>query len=457
LPAEDMMLPEAGVTRRAFSSLVLVFALFFSSTAGTRAQSLQVVHSFDETTGAFPQGKLLLASDGNLYGTTFSGGTDNLGTIFRITTEGVLTSIASFNGTNGSAPLAGLVQAKDGLFYGTASGGGTNDSGSGTLFKMLANGTIVHLLTFDYQNGSNPRSALTLGADGRLYGTTFEGGTNEGYGSAFAITTNGVFTSLFSFDGANGAYPRSVLTQAKDGNFYGTTLGDSSRPRNFGTFFRLTPEGVMTTLIAFSGGNGQSPLAGPLLSEDGNLYGTTSRGGTGGSGTIFKFTLPSSFQTLASFASATNGNPQSELFQASDGSFYGTTAGQTGFGTVFRLNTNGVINTIAEFNGTNGAYPRAGLVQGRDGNLYGTASGGGKGFGTIFRIVLPLNLRIAQAGTNVVVAWPRIGETFKLQTSTEVKPDAVWTDVTATSLILGSEVVSTNAATGKSRFFRLKQ
>ena len=154
-----------------------------------------------------------------LYGTTYDGGANDLdnggdGTVFKITTNGFLTTLASFNGPDGSHPAAGLVQGADGRFYGTTYDGGINDlenGGDGTVFKITANGTLTSLVSFNGTNGANPAAGLTLAADGNFYGTTEYGGTYDvasgGDGTVFRITTNGLLTSLISSTAPMGPTP----------------------------------------------------------------------------------------------------------------------------------------------------------------------------------------------------------------------------------------------------------
>src|ERR1035441_2731135 len=144
------------------------------------------------------------------------------------------------------------------------------------------------LWSFNSTNGAFPKAALTLGNDGNFYGTTEEGGRSsgegDGEGTVFKVTTNGTLTTLVAFNGTNGAYPQAPLTLGNDGNFYGTTWGDSSS--DFGTVFKVTTNGTLTTLVVFNGTNGAYPLA-LTLGNDGNFYGTTAGGGSSGGATVF--------------------------------------------------------------------------------------------------------------------------------------------------------------------------
>ena len=271
-------------------------------------------------------------------------------------------------------------------------------------------------------DGEYPRGTLIQGTDGNLYGTSSGGGTavcNDGQpcqgseGAIFKITTNGTFTSLYTFTCAgtcpnctlpNGAQPMSGLVQGTDGNLYGTTCYGGTSTL-FGTLFRFTPStGTLTLLYNFDdGANGGWPTGGLVQGTDGNLYGTTFVGGANAinqmyGGTVFKFSLATgTLTTLYSFtanpSNTDGGGPAATLIQASDGVLYGTTcdgATSTGSGlpgTVFKITTAGTFNNLYSFTGdANGSSP-SGLIQGSDGNLYGEASGGGVyNDGTVFKI-----------------------------------------------------------------------
>ena len=191
------------------------------------AQTFTLLYSFDLTDGADPWAGLVQATDGNFYGTTYQGGANGAGTVFKITAGGVLTTLHSFDGTDGADPFAGLVQATDGSFYGTTYYGGAG-SGYGTVFKITAGGVLTRLHSFDSTDGANPHAELVQATDGNFYGTTYNGGANAA-GTVFKITAGGVLTTLHRFDFTDGAYPRARLVQATDGSFYGTTSGNSPR------------------------------------------------------------------------------------------------------------------------------------------------------------------------------------------------------------------------------------
>jgi uncharacterized repeat protein (TIGR03803 family) len=208
--------------------------------------------------GADPAGKLLLGSDGNLYGTTLGGGKFGLGTVYRLTLKGSESVLYSFGSqkNDGMIPFGGLVQTADGNFYGTTSAGGA--AAGGTVFQMTPAGamTVLHAFTsFSANDGSSPIGSLTLGTDGNLYGMTTAGGSHAvrygGGGTAFMITPQGNETVLFSFgagykpggeDGTrsarDGLNPADSLLEDGAGVFYGATQGGGSA--DAGTVFKLT-------------------------------------------------------------------------------------------------------------------------------------------------------------------------------------------------------------------------
>jgi uncharacterized repeat protein (TIGR03803 family) len=249
--------------------------------------------------GSFPQGGVVLATDGDLYGTTTYGGVTGDGTVFKITPKGVLTTLYSFSNCSectGTFPIAGLVQAADGNFYGTASGGGSS-AGCGTVFKMTSGGVLTTLHSFVGTDGAYPSGGLIQAPNGNFYGTTVSSVTSGDcgvfnyVGTVFEITPAGTLTTLYTFcsqtNCTDGAGPSTGLLRATDGNFYGTT--EFGGANNLGTIFKITPDGALTTLHSFSGSDGQVPDASLFQSTNGVLYGTTLQGAcTGGTcGTIF--------------------------------------------------------------------------------------------------------------------------------------------------------------------------
>ncbi len=329
--------------------------------------------------GDYPTSALIEGTDGNYYGTT-SGPS---GTVFKVTPSGALTTLYTFctqgfpNCPDGGDPSAGLVKGTDGNFYGATGGfawdGSENDAYKGTVFKIAPSGVLITLYSFcsvlgPYcDDGQNPDSRLVEGSDGNFYGTTYVGGFVSpepivgNYGTVFKITPSGELTTLYSFGqtASDGVGPVAGLVEGSDGNFYGTTE-QGGGPDSCGTVFEITPSGALTTLYSFcsqpNGADGGNPQASLVEGSDGNFYGTTSGGGTNKAGTVFKITPSGGLTTLHSFCSqpnCTDGRPgvEASLVEGSDGNFYGTTnvGGQNNCGTVFEITPSGTLTTLYSF------------------------------------------------------------------------------------------------------------
>ncbi len=373
--------------------------------------SVTILHAFAAgTDGAGPAASLIQGIDGNFYGTTVWGGVPGCssigrgcGTVFRMTPAGDVTVLHAFaGGTDGEWPLAGLLQASDGNFYGTTYLGGNDDpasscggtSGCGTVFKMAPSGamTILHRFagrTLGVGDGSYPEASLIQASDGNFYGTTTGSLQSSDHGTVFRMTPDGIVTTVFAFDTASG-FPVAPLIQATDGNFYGTTYGApafGSLPSIDGAVFRMTPGGTVTLLYTFSPGNDPGyfkfvPEPALIQATDGNLIGTTPSGGSSDDGKIFQMTLGGVVTVLHTFGFISQGdgaNPSSALIRASDGNFYGTTLGGGSFGgSMYEMTPNGTLKVRHLFgSGRDGFQPISGLIQATDGNLYGTTTNGG--------------------------------------------------------------------------------
>ena len=249
---------------------VTLLALCGATAVSLSAQSLTTLHAFAgySNDGASPYAGLVQATDGNFYGTTYAGGTSSncqggCGTVFRITPGGTLTTLHSFDWYDGASPTGALVQGTDGNLYGTTYGGGAEPR-VGTVFKITPGGALTTLYSFCAQtnctDGQQPYAGLVRGSDGNFYGTTLEGGANTGCslgsgtcGTVFRITPGGALTTLHSFCAqsgcADGGNPYAGLVQASDGNFYGTTFGRGVN--GYGTVFKITPAGALTYALQF--------------------------------------------------------------------------------------------------------------------------------------------------------------------------------------------------------------
>ena len=389
-----------------------VLALCAITAVALPAKTFTTLFTFDGTNGANgtdganPNG-LVQATNGELYGTTYKGGANcapyGCGTVFKITPSGTLTTLYSFctqgGCMDGSYPEAGLIQAGNGDFYGTTHGGGTNCTdtfGCGTIFKITPGGALTTVYSFCAQSsctdGEFPAAGLFQGSNGDLYGTTTYGGIpvlnssfDYGYGTIFKITPSGTLTTLYAFceksGCTDGQYPNAGLVQATNGDFYGTTFWGGANcggALGCGTVFKITPSGTLTTLYSFctEGGSctdGYEPT-GLVQATDGDLWGATNQGGANGSGgTIFKIT-PSG--TLTTVYSPPGGAALAALVQGTDGNLYGVTGG-----TVFKITLSGVYTTLYKFcsqtNCADGTGASAPLLQNTDGTFYGTTSYGG--------------------------------------------------------------------------------
>lgn len=278
----------------------------------TAERKLTTLHTFTGSDGCAPAG--LIQAAGNLYGTTSDGGVKDAGTVFEITPAGKLTSLYSFcslpNCADGKVPLTSLIQGNDGNFYGsTYFGGGSvgnciasQSPSCGTVFKITSAGKLNTLYSFcslsNCADGSGPEASPILDTDGNLYGTTFYGGNcsqnDMGCGTVFKITAAGTLITLYNFcsltDCADGAHPDSLM-QATDGNFYGTTGNGGISIDGRGTIFKITSDGVLTTLYRFcpfiNCWDGANPSGGLLQAANGIFYGTTTQGGFRDFGTVF--------------------------------------------------------------------------------------------------------------------------------------------------------------------------
>ena len=357
------------------------------------AQSFPLSFSKTDTQSVLPNG-VIQGEDGNLYGTTRAGGAYGGGTFFTVTMTDTpsITVLYSFpinskQTPSAPMPVGPLVQDHaDGNFYGITQHGGSNHDG--VVFRITPTGHLTTIYEFAGGNadGSLP-SGLVLGTDGSLYGVTMTGG-QYGAGTVFRIadpTTSMPDESIiYSFtDEADGNRPTSLIL-GRDGNLYGTTSFGGSGVFARGTVFQVTPTGTLTTIHTFSGVDGGLPngLA-QGIDHDDNLYGTTQNGGyPNGNGTIFKVAADGTFSTLHIFPTVAGpGQSDTPPICASDGKLYGTTSGNSGFsnwGTIFEIDTAGKkCVAVYKFKGPDGARPDSALIQAKDHNFYGTTNWGG--------------------------------------------------------------------------------
>jgi uncharacterized repeat protein (TIGR03803 family) len=349
------------------------------------------------TNGADPFGGMVIDSKGNLYGTTAYGGASDSGTIFEIAAgSNTVTTLVSFGGITGQYPFGNLLMDGSGNLWGTASGGGLN--GDGTIFELQSGQTAITMVaSFSNTTGTNPQCGLVMDSSGNMFGTTPFGGAS-GYGTIWELPARragGIINTIASFNGTTqGANPFAGLAIDSSGNLYGATpYGGAS---GYGTVFEVAKgTNTINVLASFDYNNtGGYSYANLIVDGGGNLYGTASSGGAGGSGTVFEVVKGSGAITpLASFNYSNGGGPNAGLIMDSRGNLYGTASygGQFGSGTVFTVVAgSGTITTVADFNYTDGADPYAPVVMDSKGILYGTtAFGGNSGNGTVFEVVPP--------------------------------------------------------------------
>jgi uncharacterized repeat protein (TIGR03803 family) len=405
----------------------ILLALIIATATASPAQTFTTLAIFDGTNGEEPVGSLVQGLNGNFYGTTYVGGVnssdcdgDGCGTVFEITPAGKLTTLYSFcsqpNCADGEYPAGGLILATNGNFYGTTGSGGAN--GGGTFFRITSGGKLTTLYSFCSQascsDGKGP-GALVQGVNGNFYGTTFSSGVN-GDGTVFEITPAGKLTTLYSFCSqakcADGYTSRGALVQGTNGSFYGTTF--SGGANGDGTVFEITPAGELTTLYSFCSQadctDGLYADWGLVQAINGNFYGTTYSGGAYNAGTVFEITPAGKLTTFFNFECCTEGIlPSAGVVQATNGSFYGT-ANDDGVncatcGTIFEITEAGQLATLYNFC-SQGSYPDcadgfqprlAGLLQATSGKFYGTTPVGGDaacndgyGCGTVFTLSVGL-------------------------------------------------------------------
>lgn len=412
--------------------------------------------------GVMPRGGLLI-SGSTLYGTTRGSAHEHRGTVYRVNLDGsgfaVLRSLGT-DWTDAAEPLAGLVRVGDTLFGTTSAGGEGNE---GTVFRINTDGSgyaVLHSFSFSaWSDGLAPEAALAY-ADETLYGTTISGG--EGSGSIFKLNTNGGgFTVLKRFDGDVGT-PGSTLVQSGT-VLFGTTFDGGSV--GSGTIFRINTDGSgFTVLKDYDGADGAWPRPGLILSGD-TLYGMTARGGSFGFGTVFKLnTNGSGYTVLKEFDLFTEGSAPYWGLTLHGTTLYGCTAagGAFGRGTVFKLETDGSSFTVLkEFTDTEGGPPSGPLLL-VDSALYGTTEEGGHlNAGVVFRLALDstpegpprLSIRLAENNT-VVLTWPDSAVGFELQANDDLVGSG-WALVSESPVqIQGEWQVTISPATG-SRFYRL--
>ncbi len=287
--------------------------------------------NFDGSKGANPFGSLMRARDGKLYGMTSSGGISGAGVIFSFDpSASIYTKLHDFDFTNGRYPNGSLIEASDGKLYGMTYGGGISDAG--VIFSFDPSSSIyTNLRDFDLTNGGHPYGSLLQASDGKLYGMTHDGGSSE-LGVIFSFDpSSSTYIKLKDFDGSNGASPYGSLIQAKDGKLYGMAQQGGI---GYGVIFSFDPSSsIYITRKDFDFSNGANPNGSLMQASDGKLYGMTSGGGSIGNGVIFSFNPSSSTYTRLNNFEGGGASPLGSLMEASDGKLYGMT--NSGYGVIF--------------------------------------------------------------------------------------------------------------------------
>jgi uncharacterized repeat protein (TIGR03803 family) len=383
---------------------ILLIVAGFSALAQAQTVTLIHSFEGGAKDGFSPTAGLILGIDGNFYGTTYNGGPTDAGVIFRVNPAGLFSLLFTFGADNDANPIGRLVQDSAGYLYGTTYDGGKYASGTVFKFDIVSDKlTILHNFT-GKTGGGNPKGDLLITAAGAMVGTTFWGGSPKCYskigcGVVFQLSPS-KFTVLHTFAGSpkDGAHPAAGFIQDSAGNLYSTTseggaYGDGELNLGYGTVFKLSPAGKKTTLYSFGGvaSDGIAPSADLISDSSGNLYGTAAGGGIYGAGTVFEVTPGGKETALYQFTGGDDGDgPVAPLVRDAEGNLYGTTlkGGSAGFGVVFELSKSGTFTVLHTFAGppNDGSLPEGGLLP-YNGVFYGTTIGGGKyGDGTIYKL-----------------------------------------------------------------------
>ncbi len=346
--------------------------------------------------GQFPQGSLIEASNGRLYGVNRFGGASGAGTLFEynlsLSSYSVLISFSTAIGTN---PQATPIQASNGKIYGTTLSGGS--AAGGVIYEYDLSGS-TYSVVFNYtaaSTGNQPVGGIVQASNGKIYGTTNQGGANN-VGVLFEFNPTGnTYSVLSTMVSTLGANPQAVLTQAANGKLYGTTRVGGAN--NLGTLFEFDPgTNSYTKLVDFSTANGTLPLAAVTQATNGLLYGLTSAGGTQSVGVLYEYNISlNSYTKKIEFNTSSGGFPQGSLLHAANDKLYGLSSagGTSTAGVIFEydMSLNAYTKKI-DLTAANGSQPSGGLIQAPNGKLYGmTRLGGASSLGTIFEYDYNLN------------------------------------------------------------------
>ena len=366
------------------------------------AQKLTVLHTFSGPDGLYPYSGVIMDRAGNLYGTTYGGGANQLGTVYELKRHGssyIHNQLHAFAGGNdGDQPWGGVIFGPDGALYGTTAAGGFN--GAGTVFSVRPPATACRtalcpwtesvLYSVGHFEGIQPTyGQVTFDQAGNVYGTTAFGGAPE-YGDVYQLSPSGNgwnATELYAFGDPDAMYPGHNVVLDSAGNLYGTT--DEGGAYSEGTVFQLVPSGsgwsekILASFGAPESGTGGYPVAGLIMDGAGNFYGGTAGDNTTAS--VFELSPSGSgwqLTVLHSFAISNNAvGPFGNLVMDNKGKLYGTTMslGAYGMGNIFKLSPSGngwTYTDLYDFsNSGDGEYLTGDLIIDSEGNLYGTNLG----------------------------------------------------------------------------------
>jgi uncharacterized repeat protein (TIGR03803 family) len=388
------------------------FAIFMICVASLAAQTEKTLYTFNGSDGNSPLAGLTTDGAGNLYGTTFVGGTDGFGEVFELSPNAsggwTETVLHSFTGADGAGPYySDVIFDAAGNLYGTTVVGGAYNFGTVFELTRTASGWSESVL-YSFRggdDGAEPCAGLTLDGAGNLYGTTYYGGHFSSSGTVFELTPNGngqwAEKVIHAFQITDGRGPEGGLTLDSHGNAYGVTAGGGAY--GFGVVYKVSPSasGIWTEAILhnFTGSaDGAFPYAERLVFDSsGNIYGTTQGGGRFQRGTVFRLYPASGAwreQVLYSFEGNVAANPSAGVVLDAAGNLYGTCAngnGVTTVGAVFEL----VRESAGQWKGTilhtfsksDGEFPYSPVLLGPTGKLYGTTwLGGVNNVGVAFEI-----------------------------------------------------------------------
>jgi uncharacterized repeat protein (TIGR03803 family) len=408
--------------------------------------------------GSNPVAPLLPAADGSFYGTTPYGGDFGWGNVFNLTAAGAFTNIYSFTGgVDGNGPIGGLAQGTDGNFYGLTPFGGA--FGKGNVFRITPGGMLTSLYSFSGgSDGYAPAGALIQGADGNFYGVTTHNSLRgfELYGTVFKITPSGVLTTVHTFGDLNvkdGLYPHDGLIQGVDGNLYGTTYSD--RAAGYGTVFRMAPDGSgFATLVYFDGfDGGAQPAAALVQGADGSLYGTTTSGGPGGRGTVFRLSFSGPLQITGQPASQAVVGGANVLFSVA-------VSGAPPFFYHWQRNGTNLVDGGNVFGATNRTLSLANVSL-ADAATYSVQASNtlGSALSSAARLTVvypPVFLSAVSSNCTLSLTWSAaVGQRYRLQSKPSLT-STNWTTlgsaITATS---GVVTASDNTCTNAQKFYRV--